>query len=151
MQKKIGKIFVDGDSCPVVPEILDAAKTFGIQVVFVSSYAHIRKEAFPPYVSRLLVDQDKEAADLKIANEIKREDIAITDDLGLSSLLLPKGIQVLNSRGRFVTDREIDYLLDSRHHAAKHRRAGKKTKGPKKLSMDDRTAFKEELEKVLSN
>ncbi|WP_139368287.1 DUF188 domain-containing protein [Evansella clarkii] len=151
MQKNKPKIFVDGDSCPVVPEVLKAAENYRAAVVFVSSYAHIRKGEFPDFVVQLTVDQDKEAADLKIANEINKDEIAVTDDLGLSSLLLGKGVTVLNSRGRQVTNQQIDYLLDSRYQSAKLRRAGKKTKGPKKLTSEDRETFIKELEKVLSN
>ncbi|MBU9712072.1 YaiI/YqxD family protein [Evansella tamaricis] len=150
MQKKIGKIFVDGDACPVVKEILEVAKKNDAQVMFVSSYAHMRKEEFPSLVTHIMVDQDREAADLKIVNLIKKGDLAITDDLGLSSLLLAKGVLILTSRGNWITDQKIDYLLDSRHLAAKKRRAGGKTKGPKKLTQQDRDYFLYELEKIMS-
>ncbi|MFA9558765.1 YaiI/YqxD family protein [Evansella sp. AB-rgal1] len=150
MQKKIGKIFVDGDACPVVDEILYVADKYKISVVFVTSYAHIRNKSFPSFVNHVYVDQDKEAADLKIANAVSKDDLAITDDLGLSSLLIAKGVHVLTSRGKFITDREIDYLLDSRYHSAKKRRSGGKTKGPKKLTDEDREQFKYEIEKILS-
>ncbi|MDQ0254369.1 uncharacterized protein YaiI (UPF0178 family) [Evansella vedderi] len=151
MKEVNGKIFVDGDSCPVVNEIVTIAKEKNIEVIFVTSYAHIRKKEFPPNVQSVFVDQDREAADLKIANMIKRDDVAITDDLGLSSLLLAKEVQVLTSRGKLVTNDEIDYLLDSRYRSAKQRRAGAKTKGPKKLTDQNRLDFKKQLEKILSN
>lgn len=150
MKNKICKIFVDGDACPVFNEIISVAKKSETQVVYVTSYAHIRKEKFPPIVDSVFVDQDREAADLKIANEITKNDVAVTDDLGLSSLLLAKGVRVLTSRGKVITDDNIDFLLDSRYRSAKQRRAGGRTKGPKKLTDADRHLFKKELENILS-
>ncbi|MBU9722488.1 YaiI/YqxD family protein [Litchfieldia alkalitelluris] len=150
MQKEMKQIFVDGDSCPVVKEIISAASRYSVQVTFVSSYAHVRKEDFPPLVKQIFVDQDREAADLKIANLVHSGDLAVTDDLGLSSLLLAKGVLILTSRGKWITNHNIDYLLDSRYRSAKQRRAGGKSKGPKKLTEQDRENFLKELEKILS-
>ncbi|MDG5786560.1 DUF188 domain-containing protein [Evansella sp. AB-P1] len=151
MGKKNSKLFVDGDACPVVNEIVLLAKKYDVPVIFVSSYAHVRKESFPSFVKHIFVDQDKEAVDLKIANEISKYDMAVTEDLGLTSLLLAKGVQVLTSRGKWITAQEIDYLLDSRYQSAKKRRSGGKTKGPKKLTDQDRLLFTEQLENFLSN
>ncbi|ADU29877.1 YaiI/YqxD family protein [Evansella cellulosilytica] len=150
MQNKNVKIFVDGDACPVLEEILSIAHKNELSVIFISSYAHATNKSFPYFVECIYVDQDREAADLKIANSVMKGDIAITDDLGLTSLLLAKGVLVLTSRGKLITNREIEYLMDFRYQSAKRRRSGEKTKGPKKLLEQDKCYFKEQLQKILS-
>ncbi|SER70108.1 DUF188 domain-containing protein [Salipaludibacillus aurantiacus] len=151
MHIKNNKIFVDGDGCPVTSEILSSATAYDINVVFVSSYAHSRKKAFPPNVKEVVTDPDREAVDMVISNQVAPGDIVVTQDLGLAGLLLAKQVTVLTPRGTRVSDLEIDFLLDRRHADAKRRRAGKKTKGPKKMLKEDREFFQVELEKILSD
>jgi uncharacterized protein len=151
MHTKNNKIFVDGDGCPVTSEILSSAMAYDINVVFVSSYAHSRKKAFPPFVKEVVTDPDREAVDLVISNQVTPGDIVVTQDLGLAGLLLAKQVTVLTPRGTRVSDLEIDFLLDRRHADAKRRRAGKKTKGPKKMLEEDREFFQLQLEKILSD
>ncbi|UCZ54512.1 DUF188 domain-containing protein [Bacillus shivajii] len=145
------QIFVDGDACPVLNEIIEVANNYAADVTVVSSYAHFRTSTYPDFVSYVFVDQEREAADLKIINLIGKEDIAITEDLGLASLLLGKGVTTLHPRGKQITLSEIEYLLDMRHDSGKRRRAGLRTKGPKKYTNEDKQIFQKELEKILSN
>ncbi len=150
MREKKKQIFVDGDACPVLDEVIHIAKDYSVEVTIVSSYAHFRTNSYPDFVTFIFVDQEREEADLKIMNLIGKEDVAITEDLGLASLLLGKGVTTLSPRGKTFTLSNIEYLLHFRHEAAKRRRAGLRTKGPKKLTSDDKVMFKKELEKILS-
>ncbi|SDY52384.1 hypothetical protein SAMN05421736_102174 [Evansella caseinilytica] len=135
----------------MVKEILRCAEAYRKQVIFVSSYAHLRKEKFPSFVEYVLVDANKEEADLAIINKSGKGDLAVTDDLGLSGILLAKGVYVLTSRGKLLTNEEMDFLLDVRYQSAKQRRSGLRTKGPKKLTQDNQSNFQKQLEKILSN
>lgn len=148
------KIFIDGDACPVVKEIIKVSKENHHQpvpIVLVSSYAHKRNQALADHVEQITVDPDREAADLKIANLISAGDVVITDDLGLSSLLLAKQADVLSSRGVLITDSTIDFQLDRRYHEAKLRKSNKHHKGPKPFTDEDRKRFMDKLKIILQN
>lgn len=141
-------IYVDADACPVKKEILDCAKRFQVNVIFVASYKNMMNN---PEGKWVYVDADKEAADLYIVNAVKKGDIVITNDIGLAGTLLPKAIYVLSSKGGEYTDDNISMLLDMRYHSAKLRRAGKHTKGPKAFTKEDRIRFIHKLVEILSN
>lgn len=141
-------VFVDADSCPVKKEIIQIASAFSVELVFVASYAHMSNEF--PSVKWAYVDSIKEAADLYIMNHISKGDIVITQDIGLASTLLAKGVYVLSPRGILFEEKEIETALELRHLSAKARRRGIYGKGPKPFSEKDRENFKQELTKLLS-
>ena len=152
MTKKKLTLFVDADACPVLikEEIMSFQKALSeVETIFVASYAHMSttfREA-----KWVMVDSEKEEADLYIHRHAQKGDIAVTQDYGLASLLLPKGVFVLSPRGKQYTEENISTLLHTRYLASKSRRAGKHTKGPRKFTGDDRVQFREELIKILSN
>ncbi|UTR14387.1 DUF188 domain-containing protein [Salipaludibacillus sp. LMS25] len=149
MQKN-KRIFVDGDGCPVLEEIINCACEFKCPVIFVYSYAHARTDLLPSFVQEVVTDPDREAVDMEICNRASIGDITVTQDLGLAGLLLAKGVVVLSPRGNVIENEQIDFLLDRRHEEAKKRKAGKKTRGPKKLREEDRHFFEQQLKKILS-
>ncbi|WP_017728375.1 YaiI/YqxD family protein [Halalkalibacterium ligniniphilum] len=142
------QIYVDADSCPVKNEIETVATEFECEITFVSSYAH--QLAVSSSSKVVTVDADREAADLYIANHCYGQEICITQDYGLAALLLPKKVIVLSPRGERYTESRIEQMLDARHHSQKQRRAGGKTKGPKKFTFEDRQRFLLELKKILA-
>ncbi|MCK6204392.1 YaiI/YqxD family protein [Bacillus infantis] len=151
MTSTLGKrsILVDADSCPVKMEIVEIAKGFEIEPVFVASYAHMVND-FGGAVWKF-VDSSKEAADLFIMNHVKKGDVAVTQDIGLASTLLPKGVYVLSPRGTLYEEEHINTALDMRYLSAKARRRGQYGKGPKPFTQEDRSRFVKQLTKILSN
>lgn len=142
-------IVVDGDACPVKKEIAETARAFTIPVLLVSSYDHLLREE--EGIQIVQVDRSDQSADLYIANHIARGDIVVTQDYGLAALALSKSCQVLSFRGRIFSDQDIDFLLDTRHHKAKARKAGHYGKGPRKMMDEDRRNFQHKLTKLLRN
>lgn len=146
------KIFIDGDACPVVKEIIEISQLnheAPLEIVLVSSYSHTRNQEMPEHVQQITVDPDREAADLRIANLVTSEDVVVTDDFGLASLLLAKSADVLSSRGTPITNDSIDFQLDRRYHEAKLRKSNKYHKGPKPFKDEDREHFKDKLKIIL--
>jgi len=117
---------------------------------FIASYDHKsnREEESGEWI---FVDPGRDSADLYILNHIKHQDILITQDIGLASLALSKGVYVLSPRGTEYKDESIVTALDFRFLAAKARRAGKYGKGPKAFTDLDRQQFQESLRRLLSN
>lgn len=96
------------------------------------------------------VDSSKEAVDLFIMNKVKQQDVVITQDIGLASTLLVKGVYVLSPRGKVIEEKDIHTALDLRYLSAKARRRGIYGKGPKPFTDDDRQRFKRNLMRILS-
>lgn len=142
-------IFVDADACPVKDEIRFAASRFHTNVLFVASYVHYQPTT--ENENWKFVDPQKEAVDLFILNHIRTGDIAVTQDIGLASLLLGKKVTVISERGRIFHESTIELALGRRYLSQKERRRGVHTKGPKKLVKEDRERFSAQLQKILSN
>lgn len=144
----MGKIVVDADACPVKEQISEAAVRFGVPVWMVSSYDHCLPEL--PGVTNVQVDAGNQSVDLYIANRLHAGDVLVTGDYGLAVIGLAKRCTVLSPRGTSFTNANIDRLLAERHASAKMRRAGGRTKGPKRFTAEDRDSFLQALTKVLS-
>lgn len=141
-------IYVDADSCPVKEEIISLSRKYKKEMVFVFSYAHSMN--LPEDVKTAVVDTDKEAADLYLLQSVKRNDVCVTQDHALASLLIIKGVSAISPRGHIFTEEEMNGLLQSRYASQKARRAGKKTKGPRKFTEEDRTEFYRAFEAILA-
>ena len=125
------RIFVDADACPVKDVIFVVAKHYAIQVIIVNSISHY--SSFVDGVEYVIVDNVPEAADIAIINRIKAGDILVTQDYGLASLVLGKGVKALHHSGKSYTSKNIDHLLFKRHLSAKIRRSGGKTSALRRL------------------
>lgn len=80
--------------------------------MFVASYNHHVNENNFTYANWKYVDSGKEAADLYIMNHAGKGDIAITQDIGLASTLLPKGVHVFSPKGALFEEKDIQTALD---------------------------------------
>ncbi|OCA86430.1 DUF188 domain-containing protein [Pradoshia sp. D12] len=141
-------VFVDADACPVKEEVLSVCKPYEVDINFVAAYTNTTDRY--PDVTWKWVEPGRDAADLYILNHLKRHDIVITEDIGLAAGCLAKHAYVLTSRGKEITDNEIDSFLETRHLNAKARRSGKYEKGPRKIKDLDKNKFSEALQKILS-
>ncbi|HAP3789348.1 TPA: YaiI/YqxD family protein [Enterococcus faecalis] len=135
------KIFVDGDGSPVKETVIEVAVEKALDVVIVTSVDHYSLKDYPENVSFVYVDKGADAADFKIVQLIKKGDLLITQDYGLASLVLPKGVLVLHQLGYQYTKENIDGLLEQRYFSGQIRRKGGRTKGPKPFTDQDRTTF----------
>ena len=139
------KIFVDGDGSPVKETVIEVAVEKALDVVIVTSVDHYSLKDYPENVSFVYVDKGADTADFKIVQLIKKGDLLITQDYGLASLVLPKGVLVLHQLGYQYTKENIDGLLEQRYFSGQIRRKGGRTKGPKPFTDQDRTTFKQAL------
>jgi uncharacterized protein YaiI (UPF0178 family) len=147
IEKRSSAIVVDADACPVKDEIIRTANEFNTPVMLVASINHHMKPS--PGVEIIQVDSFDQAVDLYIANHIGKGDILITQDYGLATIGLAKQAYVISPRGMEYRNETISFLLDTRHHESKRRRAGQKTKGPKAYTTEDRQHFQSTLQKIL--
>lgn len=144
------KILVDADACPVKELILACAEKHGLEVVMVCDVAHLLFYA-EDFVTVVTVDQGADSADLAIANRTQKQDICITQDYGLASLLLAKQATVLHPNGFFYTQETIDRMLFERHLSREMRRQKKSRGGHiRKRTKEDDEKFRAALERAIA-
>lgn len=141
------RVVVDGDACPVKAEIARTVRACGATALLVSSHAHVL--VAEPSVDVVTVDASDQSADLYIANVLTNSDILVTGDYGLAALGLARGSAVLTPRGKEIGEPDIEGLLAQRHFSARQRRGGRRTKGPKAFTDEDRVRFQQKLTNLL--
>lgn len=139
------RIFIDGDGSPVKDTAIEVALMRKLEVMIVTSIDHYSLKEYPDNVSFVYVDKGSDAADYKIVQLVRKGDLLITQDYGLASLVLPKGVFVLHQLGQEYTVDTMDGLLEQRYFSAKIRKSGGRTKGPKPFTSENRKYFKRQL------
>lgn len=153
INKKVGeknmRLVIDGDGSPVKEEVIRLGKNFQLPVLIVTSVDHYTTKEYPEFVQFIYVDKGADRADYEIVKEIQAGDILITQDYGLASLVLPKKARVFHHSGKEYLPETIDFLLTQRYLGNQMRKSGKRTKGPKPFTQDDRHAFFEQLSVII--
>lgn len=139
------QLLIDADGCPVVDIALFVSSQYEIKPILFCDTSHrIEREN----VITIIVDKGPDSVDFKLVNALKRGDLVITQDYGLAAMCLARGAFVLDQNGREMTSDNIDALLSSRHASAKYRRAGGRTKGPKKRTEENNLAFEMQFRQI---
>lgn len=144
------KLWVDADACPgpVKDVIIRAAQRLQVVTVFVANkYIGLPDSG---YLSSVRIGVEPEAVDEYIAGEAQSGDIAVTQDIPLASLLVPKGVVVLNPRGERFTEENVRERLSIRNFMQDLREAGSTTPGPRPFSTRDKQTFSNALDRELT-
>lgn len=128
------RVLVDGDGCPGRQIIEGLCKQYEIDLLWVCTINH---RIDLSYGELLQVDAGFQSVDNILFNHCKRDDIVITQDFGVAAMVLGKQAKAMSPKGRIYTNENIDKLLFERHMSAKARRAGGRTSGPKKRTIED--------------
>lgn len=143
------KIIIDADACPKgvkkICEDLSFEYRFDLLMVIDDSHelhGHYRI---------IQVEKGQDSVDHEIVRNAEKDDIVITQDYGLASILLENVYGILHPDGFRYTRFNIDQLMFQRHMGSKIRRAGGRTKGPKKRKTDNDRKFRESLLGLLDN
>lgn len=140
------RILIDGDACPNQSDIIAMANAYGYETWIFVDYAH---EVTLEGCQIVYCEIGNDSVDQQLFKKAMKNDIAITQDYGLASLLLTKEVVVLHTSGKYITEDNIETLLLTRYLSAKQRKAGKRTKGPAKRTKEDKEYFLQQLERVL--
>ncbi|MBW2038796.1 MAG: DUF188 domain-containing protein [Deltaproteobacteria bacterium] len=141
------KIYLDADGAPWRDMVIERACRYGVIVVIVCDYSHYIP--LEEGVERVMVDEGRDAADFAILNRVQEGDLVITQDVGLTSLILPKGAAVISPRGYEFSEGSMEGHLALRWLHRKIRLAGGRIRGPKSFSQDDRIRFLSLLERKI--
>jgi len=144
------QIWVDADACPnVIKEILFRAATRAhVSLTLVAN--QLLRTPPSPYIKALQVPAGFDVADSKIVQQLQPGDLVITADIPLAALVIEKGGHALNPRGEFYTKENIGERLTMRNFMDDLRNTGVNTGGPALLSLTDRQAFANQLDRFLT-
>lgn len=140
------RIIVDGDACPGISIIENIAKQYKLDLIL---YCDINHYINLDYGEVKVVDSGFQSVDMYILNVCKEKDIIITQDYGVAAICLSKKSYVINPKGYYYNEENIDRLLEERHISQKIRRAGGKTNNPKKRTKDDDIRLEKNLLKIV--
>ena len=143
-------IWVDADACPtVIKEVLfRAAERVRVPLTLVAN----KKLRTPPstYIRSVQVPHGFDVADNHIVQQLTANDLVITADIPLAAEVIAKGGHALNPRGTFYTRDNISAYLVTRDLMDQLRGSGVVTGGPAALSLSERQAFANELDRFLT-
>lgn len=132
------KILIDADGCPVVKQATQIAKENNIEVVIFCDTSHIINS---DYAQIITVSKGADSVDFALVNEVKSDDIVVTQDYGLAAMVLSKGGKAITQNGMIISDSNLGLLLTSRYESKKARISGAHLKGPKKRTAQNDEEF----------
>jgi len=144
------RIWVDADACPapIKELIVRTARRLRIPAVFVANkFISIPDSAC---VSTVRVELGPEIVDEYIAEHAEPGDFTITQDIPLASVLVPKGVTVIDPRGELYTEENIRERLSIRNFMQDLREAGGITPGPRQFGQKEKQRFSDTLDREIT-
>jgi uncharacterized protein YaiI (UPF0178 family) len=144
------KIWVDADALPgAIKEIvIRAALKRRVATVFVADKVTRLPES--EFLSIATVETGPDAADRYIVEAAQPGDLAVTQDIPLAALLVPKGVIAIDPRGTVHTAASVGQRLSIRNFMEDLRGAGVSTAGPAPFGPRDRQRFADALDRELT-
>lgn len=143
------QIWVDADACPKpVRWILTrTAQRLEILVTFISNQYHRIPES--QYLKAIQVPGGFDVADEYIVDQIRENDLVITADIPLASLVIDKKATALSPRGKLYTIENVQDSLIMRNLKEELRSTGVDTGGQRPFNHKDRENFANQLDQLL--
>lgn len=143
-------IWVDADACPkVIKEILfRAAIRTQTKLILVAN--NFLSYPNSPFISSVKVEQGFDNADRYIVEHVQALDLVITADIPLAADAVARSAFVINPRGEVYTANNIKQRLTIRDINEQLRSSGERVGGPPSLSIKEKTAFANALDKCLA-
>lgn len=128
------KILIDGDNCRCLNTIERIARQKNIPIDIFCDYSH---QITSNYANVYMNDVGANYTDNIIYNKCTKDDIVITDDVGLAGLVLLKCNTVLLTNGKILNKHNIKSTLDFRGNMRNIRRKSKRY-NLKKIGIKDK-------------
>ena len=144
-------LWIDADAAPrdVKDICLRVSERLRLETVLVANH----RIQLPPgyaHASTVRVDGGPDVADLYIAEHATSGDVAVTADIPLAALLVPKGVVVIDPRGEEYTPNIIGERLSVRNFMDGLRSSGVETGGHSSYGTREKQAFANALDRVLT-
>ena len=102
------------------------------------------------HLKAVRVEGTPDAADRYIAEHAEAGDVAVTQDIPLAALLVPKGVAVIDPRGEVYTAESIGERLSVRNFMEGLRTTGVDTRGHATYGQREKQAFANALDRALT-
>jgi uncharacterized protein YaiI (UPF0178 family) len=145
------KLWLDADAAPrdVKEVCFRASDRLALETVLVANQ-RLQLPLGYKHLSAVRVDGGPDVADRYIAEHAERGDVAVTADIPLAALLVPKGVVVLDPRGEEYTAESIGERLSVRNFMDALRGSGVETGGHTTYGARDKQAFANGLDRALT-
>ena len=145
------KLWLDADAAPrdVKEVCYRASERLQLGTILVANQ-RLQLPAGYPHLTAVRVDGGPDVADLYIAQHAVAGDVAVTADIPLAALLVPKGVVVIDPRGEEYTKETIGERLSVRNFMEGLRTTGVETGGHASYSAKDKRAFSNALDRALT-
>jgi uncharacterized protein len=145
------KLWIDADAAPLaVKEICyRVSERLSLDTVLVANQ-RLQLPAGYRHLSAERVDGGPDVADRYIAEHAAAGDVAITADIPLAALLVPKGVVVIDPRGEVYTAESIGERLSVRNFMEGLRSTGVETGGPGAYGARETQQFANALDRALT-
>ena len=145
------RLWVDADAAPrdVKDVCYRASERLKLETVLVANQ-RLQLPLGSPLLSAIRVDGGPDVADAYIAEHAVAGDVAVTADIPLAALLVPKGVVVIDPRGEMFTPESIGERLSVRNFMEGLRGAGVETGGSAPYGPRDKQAFANALDRALA-
>jgi uncharacterized protein YaiI (UPF0178 family) len=144
-------LWIDADAAPrdVKDICFRASERLMLATVLVANQ-RVQLPPGYPHLSAVRVDGGPDVADRYIAEHAAMGDVAVTADIPLAAVLVPKGIVVLDPRGEEYTAESIGERLSVRNFMDGLRGAGVETGGQVAYGSREKQAFANALDRALT-
>ena len=145
------KLWIDADAAPrEVKEICyRASDRLKLETILVANQ-RLQVPAGYSHLSAVRVDGGPDVADLHIAEHAQAGDVAVTADIPLAALLVPKGVIVIDPRGDEYTEESIGERLSVRNFMDGLRSTGVETGGHAAYGQKEKQKFANALDRALT-
>jgi uncharacterized protein YaiI (UPF0178 family) len=145
------RLWLDADATPRdVKEIcFRASERLSLRTILVANQ-RVQLPPGYPHLSAVRVDGGPDVADRYIADHAAAGDVAITADIPLAALLVPKGVVVIDPRGEEHTAESIGERLSVRNFMDWLRGTGVETGGHAVYGPREKQAFANALDRALA-
>jgi uncharacterized protein YaiI (UPF0178 family) len=145
------KLWLDADAAPrEVKEICyRASERLRLDTVLVAN-SRLQLPAGYVHLSAVRVEGGPDVADAYIAAHAEPGDVAVTADIPLAAILVPKGVVVIDPRGDEYSPESIGERLSVRNFMDELRSTGVATGGHAPYGARDKQAFANALDRALT-
>ena len=144
-------LWIDADAAP--RDVKDICFRTSERLTLATILVSNQRQQLPPgyaHLSSVRVEGGPDVADAYIAEHAVAGDVAITADIPLAALLVPKGVAVLDPRGAEYTAESIGERLSVRNFMDGLRGAGVETGGHAAYGQREKQAFANALDRTLT-
>lgn len=144
------KLWIDADAAPrEVKEVCyRASERLKLTTVLVAN-SRLQLPVGYAFLEAVRVEGGPDVADKYIAEHAEAGDVAVTQDIPLAALLVPKGVAVIDPRGDEYTEESIGERLSVRNFMEGLRSTGVQTGGHAAYGVKEKQRFANALDRAL--